>query len=96
MTLRDYCPWLGTEEVADSALSHVLNHFRQTGRAVAGVAAARATAGHRAAIAEERAATRMRGKTLGLVGLGLSRIVALYCRSSTSYRNREHVRCLYV
>ena len=27
-------------------------------------------------------------------GLGLGRIVALYCRSPTLYRNRYHSRCL--
>jgi hypothetical protein len=29
------------------------------------------------------------------VSLGLGRVVALYCRSSTSYRNREHIQHLY-
>ena len=66
-----------TEEVADSTLSHVLNHFRQTARAAIGVAGERATAGHEARIASERVATRMRGKTLGVVGLGkIGRAVA--------------------
>ena len=29
------------------------------------------------------------------VSIGLGRIIALYCRSSSLYRNHEHIRCLY-
>eukprot|EP00928_Gymnodinium_smaydae_P084431 TRINITY_DN67706_c0_g1_i1.p1 TRINITY_DN67706_c0_g1~~TRINITY_DN67706_c0_g1_i1.p1 ORF type:complete len:327 (-),score=71.99 TRINITY_DN67706_c0_g1_i1:200-1180(-) len=67
-----------TEEVADSALSHVLNHFRQTARAAIAVARDQATAGHEAQLLQERRALRLRGKTLGIVGLGkIGRAVAL-------------------
>lgn len=67
-----------TEEVADSTLSHILNHFRQTARAAIGVATTTATSGHEARVASERVATRMRGKTLGIVGLGkIGQAVAL-------------------
>jgi hypothetical protein len=31
----------------------------------------------------------------GAPAVGLGRIVALYCRSSTLYQNHSHIRCLY-
>ena len=66
-----------TEEVADAAFSHVLNHLRQTARAAHGAATARATAGLRERLAAEGVAARVRGRTLGLVGLGrIGRAVA--------------------
>jgi phosphoglycerate dehydrogenase-like enzyme len=67
-----------TEEVADSAFSHILNYFRQTARAAIGVAAERGTVGHRERLTAERRAVRLRGKTLGIVGLGkIGQAVAL-------------------
>ena len=33
---------------------------------------------------------------MAVVDLGLGRIVALYCRSSTSYQMHEHIRYLYI
>ena len=35
-------------------------------------------------------------KALGEAALGLGRMFALHCRSSTSYQIREYIRCLYL
>eukprot|EP00747_Dinoflagellata_sp_TGD_P180645 gnl/TRDRNA2_/TRDRNA2_33452_c0_seq1.p1 gnl/TRDRNA2_/TRDRNA2_33452_c0~~gnl/TRDRNA2_/TRDRNA2_33452_c0_seq1.p1 ORF type:complete len:341 (+),score=54.45 gnl/TRDRNA2_/TRDRNA2_33452_c0_seq1:26-1048(+) len=63
-------PDSGTEEVADTAMWHILSFFRQTTRFAVQACARQATAGLLFEAVGEAKATRIRGRTLGLVGLG--------------------------
>lgn len=78
-------PAYGTEEVADSTMSHVLNLYRRTSRMAAAVACRSHTstvnANTAAAMASIGPVRRIRGQVLGLVGLG---------RIGTAVAHRAH------
>lgn len=78
-------PAYGTEEVADSTMSHVLNLYRRTSRMSAAVACGSHTStvngDTAAAMASIGPVHRIRGQVLGLVGLG---------RIGTAVAHRAH------
>lgn len=63
-------PAYGTEEVADSALSFIIDLFRQTTHCTKAVMAGKVIRGSEAIALEAQRAKRMRGATLGIIGLG--------------------------
>lgn len=63
-------PDYGVEEVADTAMAHILGLFRQTTSMHAAIEKGKVVEGYEEIFANAKGATRIRGKTLGLIGLG--------------------------
>ena len=63
-------PDYGIEEVADTAFSHILSLFRQTTHLYETLRTGSYTINQDQAMSDAKAARRIRGKTLGLIGVG--------------------------